>query len=177
MRLFIAIDLSRIGQELQRLQSQIDESAATLKKTDTYHLTLKFLGKVSEENADHVKEKLRQVDFNPFKLSLDKVGTFPNEDFIRVIWIGIKPSKEIVALQEKIEKALEEFNFKKDYEFSPHITLARVKMVNDRDAFKKNMKELTLPENSVQVTDFRLICSKLTPKGPIYEDVEVYKAG
>jgi|SRR3989338_1229034 len=176
MRLFIAIDFKPLEQDLKDLQQGVDESLAVLKKTDTFHLTLKFLGKVNEEVAEEVRQRLRKVEFKPFKLELGNIGVFPTENFVRVIWIGIKPSKEIKELQENIEKALEKFGFEKDYEFSPHITLARVKIVKDREKFQKALKGIEVKQDVIDVSDFRLISSKLSPKGAVYYDLEVYQA-
>jgi len=176
MRLFIAIDFNELKDDLNKLQNNIDESLGKLKKVNTFHLTLKFLGKVSEDKVEEVKEKLKQVKFAPFKLNLDKIGVFPNENFIRVIWIGAEPPKEVTRLQDSIENALKEFNFKKDIKFYPHITLVRVKYVDDKEKLIKNIKDLKVMEKTIEVKDFRLVKSTLTPKGPFYEDIEIFNA-
>ena len=173
MRLFTAIDFNELRENLQKLQD-IDKALAKIKKAETFHLTLKFLGKVSEEKAEEVKEKLGQVKLSPFKLTLDKIGAFPSENYIRVIWVGVKPKEEVTKLQENIENALKEFNFKKDFKFHPHITLARVKSVNDREKLIKTLKEIKVEEKTIEVKDFRLVESTLTQKGPVYEDLETY---
>ncbi len=174
MRLFIAIDFNELKEDMIKLQGNTDESLAKLKKTATFHLTLKFLGQVSEDKVESIKEKLKEVKFEPFSLVLDKIGVFPSENYIRVIWAGVKPKNEIVELQKKIEKVLEEFDFKKDFKFHPHITLARVKFVNDKEKFVKNLEEIKVKEKKIEVKDFRLVKSTLTPKGPVYEDIAVF---
>lgn len=174
MRLFIALDFNELKEDLAKLQSNIDESTVKLKKTEIFHLTLKFLGKVSEDKAKEIKKKLKEIKFTPFSLTLDKIGVFPTEEFIRVVWIGTKPQEEITKLQKDIETALKNFNFKKDIEFHPHITLARVKYVDNKEKFIKNIKDLKVEEKTIKIKDFRLVKSKLTPKRPVYEDLETY---
>jgi len=174
MRLFVAIDFGELKEELIGLQDKIDDSLARLNKVSTYHLTLKFLGKVFEDKAKEVIDRLKEVRFKPFKLSLDKIGVFPKEDYVRVVWVGVKPSDSVLELQSGIEGVLKDFGFKKDFKFHPHITLARVKSVSDREGFAKNLKGINVNGGEVEIKDFRLVKSTLTPKGPVYEDVEIF---
>jgi len=174
MRLFIAIDFNELKDYFIELQSNIDGSLAKLKKVSTFHLTLKFLGKVADDKAKEVKDKLKEIEFKPFSLTLDKIGVFPSENYMRVIWIGVKPTEKVIELQKKIETSLKEFNFKKDFKFHPHITLARVKAVNDKEKFVKNLKDIKVEGEEIEVKDFRLVKSTLTPKGPVYEDIDVF---
>lgn len=174
MRLFIALDFNELRNDLVKLQNSIDETLAKLKKVEAFHLTLKFLGKVPQEIAQGVEEKLKKVKFTPFSLTLDKIGVFPTENYIRVIWVSAKPQNEVKELQENIENALKEFNFKKDFKFHPHITLARVKFVNDREKFIKNLKNIKVEQKTIEVKDFRLVKSTLTPEGPVYEDIGIF---
>ena len=174
MRLFIAIDFNELKEDLTNIQNNIDESLAKLKKTDTFHLTLKFLGKVSQDKAEQIKNKLKQIKFQKFRLTIDKIGVFPKEDYIRVIWMGVKPQEQVIELQKQIEDELKEFNFKKDVEFHPHITLVRVKSIDKREEFSNNLKNLKPREKTIEVTSFKLIESRLTRKGPVYEDFEVF---
>ena len=79
-----------------------------------------------------------------------------------------------MQLQKEIESSLEEFNLKKDFEFQPHITLARVKTIDDKEKFIKNIKEIEVEQKTIEIKDFRLIKSNLTQKGPVYEDIAVF---
>jgi len=174
MRLFIAIDFNELKEYLSGLQSKIDKSLAKLKEVTTFHLTFKFLGEVPEDKVELIKEKLKEIQFKPFSLTLDKIGVFPSESYIKVIWIGVTPHDQVIKLQKNIENSLKEFNFKKDNKFHPHLTLARVKFVKDKDRFVKNLKEIKIEEKNIEVTDFRLVKSTLKPEGPIYEDLGVF---
>ena len=126
------------------------------------------------DKVDLIKEKLKAIKFEPFSLSLDKIGVFPTENYVKVIWVGVNPQEQVVKLQEKIEDSLKEFKFKRDFKFHPHITLARVKFVNDKEVFIKNLKEIKVENKTVDVNDFRLVKSTLTGEGPVYEDVGVF---
>lgn len=176
MRLFVAIDFNELREELAKAEENIPEDMAKLNKVGTFHLTLKFLGDVHDDDVSKIKAKLKKIEFNPFSLTLDKVGFFPNENFVRVVWVGVKPIKEVVELQKKIEDALLEFKFKRDFEFYPHITIARVKFVKDKENFVGALKGIIVKEKKIDVKDFRLVKSVLSPDGPVYEDIASFSS-
>jgi len=174
MRLFIAIDFNELKDYFIELENKIDKSLAKLKEISTFHLTLKFLGEINDDKVELIKEKLKEIKFYSFSLSLDKIGVFPSENYIRVIWVGVTPTNQVIELQQKVEDSLKEFNFKKDFKFHPHVTLARVKFVKDKEKFIKNLRDIKVGDKGVEVRDFRLVKSTLKPEGPVYEDVAVF---
>ncbi|MBL7054294.1 RNA 2',3'-cyclic phosphodiesterase [Candidatus Woesearchaeota archaeon] len=176
MRLFIAIDCKDLKEYFIKLQDMLPKEDAKLALPDNYHLTLKFLGKVPKSSVEKINGLLRKIKIKKFKVSLDKIGFFPNENYIRVVWIGISPKEPFIELQKNIEDSLKEFNFKKGSEFQPHITLARVKSVENKKEFMRALKNMKVDDNKkIEVKQFKLIKSTLTPEGPVYEDLEVFK--
>ena len=73
-----------------------------------------------------------------------------------------------------IETALKKFRFKKDFKFHPHITLARVSFVKDKEKFQELLKIKT-EEKSFSVNKFTLYKSELTPVGPIYTKLQDFQ--
>ena len=113
MRAFIAIELSpEIKDSLEQIQSHLKYSGADVKwiETGNIHLTLKFLGDITEENCGKIKSILGEISraTKPFEMSIKDIGAFPNIDYPRVIWVGLdKGAIESKALAEKIcEEAL-----------------------------------------------------------------------
>ncbi len=176
MRLFIAIELpAEVKEHLEQLQKKIDGHYAQLTLAKEIHLTLKFLGDVSEQKIDEIKQKLEKIDFGSFEASLGRTGVFPDEHYVKVVWIGVEPANSINFLQQKIEKALAGL-FEPDTRFTPHLTLARVKFVKDKKLFIENLRKIEAEKKEFLVDSFKLIKSTLTPKGPVYEDVAEFKA-
>ena len=173
MRLFIAVEFEELAGYFKQLQEKIPEAKATFPKQ--FHLTLKFLGEIPDDKVEEIKQKLRQVKFNPFKLKLTNTGIFPNEKFIRVVWVGLGDSNNVLDLQQKIEDSLQG-SFKRDDRFSPHITLARIKFIdNDKKMeFVKAINAIKVEPKEIAVKNFKLVKSILTKEGPIYEDLEVF---
>jgi len=171
MRLFVAIDLDE-EDYFKQIQGQLPKIKGSFPKT--FHLTLKFLGETGKKDA--IIKKLEKIRFKPFKLKTTKMGVFPSDNYIRVVWLGLNENKDLMKLQEDIEKSLEEFNFKKDFDFHPHITLARVKFIPDKKGFIDKVKQINIEEKGFEVKEFKLIKSELTRERPIYEDIKTYTA-
>jgi 2'-5' RNA ligase len=176
MRLFIAIELpAEVKAHLEQLQKKLDGHFVQLTLAKEIHLTLKFLGEVSEEKVAEIKQKLEKIDFGSFEASLGRTGVFPDEHYVQVVWVGTEPENSIKFLQQKIEKSLLGL-FEPDAKFTPHLTLARVKFIKDKKLFIENLHKIKAEKKEFLVDSFKLIKSTLTPKGPVYEDVAEFKS-
>lgn len=170
MRTFIAIDVPEdISDKLKELQKKF-ENLASITFPKIFHLTLKFLGEISEEQIEEVRNSLRKVKFKPFNLELTEIGSFPDDKRINVLWIGVEPADKVIELQEEIEQNLN--GFARDLRFHPHITIGRVKFVKDKEGIKRLLKRKV--EGKFRAENFRLIKGELMPEGPKYTNLGVY---
>lgn len=174
MRLFIAIDFSRLSDYFAELQKRLPKNAR-LSLARSFHITLKFLGEVQPDKVDEIISMLKIIKFGQLSVSLDSIGTFPTEDYIRIVWVGIRPENKILELQKNIDETLKPL-FKKEKEFKAHITLARAKHLEDKAQFIKELKMLSVEGKKIGIKDFRLIKSTLSSNGPVYEDVAVFNS-
>lgn len=175
MRTFIAIETpDNISAILAAIQEQFPKDAKLTLTQKPYHLTLKFLGEVDDNKLVNIKKVLKSIKFKRFSLTLDKLGFFPDENNPRVIWIGFKENKEVDELQNQIDDKLQKLDFPVDKGFHAHITFARLKYVRDKRTFKEKLQKLKIRKIEFKAGSFKLIKSTLTPKGPIYEDIEIF---
>ena len=174
MRLFIAIDFNELKDYFIELQKLLPKSA-NLSLTKTFHLTLKFLGEVPPDKVGIISDNLRKIEFKSFPVHLDPIGIFPTENYIRVVWIGLNQEERILELQKDIDESLKSF-FKKENDFKAHITLARVKYPEDKKLFFEQLKKIKIDKKEKEIKNFILIKSTLTPKGAVYEDVEIFNS-
>ena len=174
MRLFIAIDFNELKNYFAELQKLLPKNAK-LSFTKTFHLTLKFLGEVQPNNAEKVADILKKIKFKHFSVHLDSIGIFPTENYIRVVWVGLKPEDKVLELQKNIDDLLREL-FKREMEFKAHITLARVKYPEDKKSFVEQLKKIKVEGKKIEIKNFRLIKSTLMPKGPVYEDLYIFNS-
>ncbi len=175
MRLFIALPLpDEIKNYLINVQQRIVQALqGKINLVKEFHLTLKFLGEVDEKTREKIKSSLQNIKVKPFHLQLNSLGFFPNENYIRVVWIGLKPAGKIIELQQQIDNSLKDF-FPRDTRFEPHLTLGRVKFIKNKTEFKKQIAETKIEPKKLRIEKFQLIKSELTPNGPLYEIIEEF---
>ncbi len=177
MRLFIGIFLPKevldyLYEAQNRLKKNLPAKITWVHKK-ILHLSLKFIGEVNENKINEIKERLNEIKFKSFKVKLDKIGVFPNENYIRVIWISLNPKEKVIELQQKVDSELLDL-FPKDQRFSAHMTFGRVKFIKDKEDFKKNLK-IDIEEKEFEVNEFCLVKSELNKDGPKYEILERFK--
>lgn len=175
MRLFIAIQLPKEVQDyLAELQQKFsDVGKITFAKES--HLTLKFIGETSTAVAKQVEDKLLQAKFYKFKITLSKIGVFPNENLARVIWVGIEPEKAVKDLQQQIDTILKPL-FPAEKEFKPHLTLGRIKFIQNKKLLVDKTKNTNVKQIEFEVQSFALIKSPLEKAGPEYSILKEYQA-
>ncbi len=176
MRLFIAIELDKeVKNYLYNLQQDLKKIPAKIKWTDKkgLHLTLKFLGEVDDEKLEKIKDNLSRIEYEKFSLMIDKLGVFPSENNARVIWVGIVFDKNVLELQKIIDANLLSL-FPGDERFHSHITLGRIKFIQDKSKFKEFLKT-NVEHKQFDVNEFKLMKSELSKEGARYSDVEVYR--
>jgi len=134
MRTFVAIDLDN------KIKTRIDQIIDSLDTTDDrmkwitrqgMHITLKFLGEISESKQSDVENVLDKITnkHSSFILHCRGTGTFPHKSKNpRVLWIGLDKSEQLKTLHCDIEDEMAGLGFPKDSRlFFPHLTLGRVK--------------------------------------------------
>ncbi|PFA69642.1 RNA 2',3'-cyclic phosphodiesterase [Bacillus sp. AFS015802] len=89
-----------------------------------YHLTLAFLG--SAEDLGPVMDKVGDLVYPSFPLTLGRFGTFGKSDSPRILWMGVEHSDALHRLRDLVYGSCEEAGFQLDKRpFSPHITVGR----------------------------------------------------
>ena len=173
-RLFVAIDLPpRVKTVLAELSPELP--GVRWVSQQELHLTLRFLGEVSEANCSTVKGALSSVGFASFPLAIRGVGHFPPTGHPRVLWVGLTPCQELLQLQLEIERVLNGVDVPAEQRrFSPHVTLARLKdtPVAALNRFETRHVELACP--SFEASEFILYASTLSRQGAIHSKEAVY---
>src|SRR3989338_2580725 len=161
MRVFIALELPlEIIEEIKKIQKLIWKKtlfSGKLTESENLHLTLKFLG---------------EIKLNSFEAFVGEVGVFSRK-FIKIIWIKLN-GKGVFSLQKEIDEKLKDL-FKPEERFMSHITIARVKYVNDKKGLLNYLKSVKPEAKKFKIEKFFLKKSELKPEGPVYEDLEEYK--
>lgn len=175
-RIFICIEFpNEVIKEVARIQEILGNWAFTGKLTEleNLHLTLKFLGEITEEKLKEVREKLREIEFKRIEIGLGNVGSFSHRGKPRIIWVKLL-GKGIYELQEKIDNVLSEAGFGKEERFMGHLTIARIKYVEDAKGFKEHIDGIKLKKIKFEADKFKLMESELRELGHVYKTIEAY---
>ena len=180
MRTFIAVDVTS-RDLIGKLQNEIMSNAGwTLREVkpvelQNFHFTLFFLGEVSD--IDVIKFKMQELQFEPFALTYQGVGAFPKPSSAKIIWLGTDPAggQKLLGLANDVISKMAELGFSADKQFSPHVTIFRVKgtpvRVGDISAKYDGMIF-----GSDLVDRVHLKKSDFTPSGPVYSNIYTVEA-
>lgn len=170
MRTFISIDMpEQAKQEIRKIQNQIPNFFGKKTELENLHLTHKFFGEIDKEKLGKIRKKLREIKYPGFEAEIDSIGVF-SEKFIRIVWLHISGCEE---LQKLIDEKLKDL-FEEEKRFMSHLTIARVKSLNDKKGFLTKLREIKIPKIKFSVENFRLKESILEEKGPVYRIIEEY---
>ncbi|WP_202319583.1 RNA 2',3'-cyclic phosphodiesterase [Archaeoglobus neptunius] len=175
MRLFVAVDLD---DDVRRNVTPVIEEFSRLNgikavEPENLHITLLFLGEVGESKVPAIEDSLSKISFEPFRISFEGMGAFPSVRAPRVIWIGVRDDGKLRELADSVHGNLKKLGFRRDKEFSAHLTVARVKRKNPgvSEIIEKWAKDRF---GEMEVRDFKLKQSILKPQGPVYKDLRVF---
>jgi len=182
MRTFIAIDLDDdLKKALEALIGELRPLAGSVRwaRAAGMHLTLKFLGEISEADAARVILTLNEVAprHRAFGLVLEGTGAFPpGRRSPRVLWVGAAPEPPLLALQEDIDKEMEKLGFEREQRrFHPHLTLGRIKFPSGLDSLVQELKKYQDHRfGGMDVRKFTFFQSTLKPSGAEYSILKEY---
>ena len=180
-RLFLALKIKPSEKFLElyyKLKRSLKEDKIKWVDHGNIHLTLKFFGETEEDRIPEIKDAIENAlpDVNSFDLYMEKCGIFGSSYKPRVIWFGFRESDELLSLYHYLKAALEAIGFEYDRQnFVPHLTIGRIKYVNDKNYFQKVIepyKEMAIQKEKIQKVV--LYESILRPQGPEYKIVKEF---
>lgn len=177
---FIAIDIEPFP-NLVKFENEISNTGANVKlvELENVHITLKFLGDTDEGYIDQIGEIIKAAvkETDSFEIQLKGAGVFPNQNYIKVMWIGIKNGEQIGKIASKIDEQISGLGFKKEKRgFSAHLTIARVRSAKNKEKLLQIIEKYRDMEfGNFKVNSIKLKKSELTSKGPIYTTLKEIK--
>ena len=191
IRVFLAVELSQelraelatIQQELmRRIEPEIKRGTRiSWVRPASIHLTLKFLGDMDEQAVEPLRGVIetsieRQVAVT---VPLERLGVFPYPQAPRVLWVGPSEhwekgveARRVAEIHRAIEEACERVNFLREPRpFSPHLTLARIKMGERHVGValaNSGVLDRPLSLGSLVMESVVLMQSELKPTGSVY---------
>ena len=181
MRTFSAVNIpveikQVLQEEIDRLRALIRGESVRWVRSEGIHLTLKFLGEISNSSLGEIHQTLeREVEKHPScTLRVGGFGCFPNRRRPRVLWVGITEDNGTLAqVQSSINEKLVPLGFGKEERiFHPHLTLGRVRRnvsTSDITQLQDAINEFDVGQiGQFEVREIHLIESILKPTGAEY---------
>lgn len=191
IRAFLAVEpTSDMQARLAHVQQELKQKIKTELKRDTriswvqpakIHLTIKFLGDMDEQVIDPLLGMVeRAIGSQPsMSMPLERLGAFPRPHSPHVLWIGPPENwelgvegKRVTEIHGEIEQACESLGFLREAKpFSPHLTLARIKMGGRHIGVAlatSGVLDQPLSVGSLAVESVVLMKSELKPTGSVY---------
>jgi 2'-5' RNA ligase len=182
IRTFIAVSIpDDILEKIVDLQKSLKPYGSDVKwvRPEGIHITLKFLGNVPGERIYIITETVQMAvsKTEPFSLSIEGIGAFPNIHRPRVLWVGAKQGAEtLIQIARNIDQGLSGQGFKREKRpFSPHLTLGRIKSPEGITRLMDTFSSLSFYGGSFDIANINVMKSDLKPHGAEYTTLHTIK--
>lgn len=133
------------------------------------HICLSFLGEIGENRVSEIEGKMKEISsmYKQFEVSVKGLKLIPNEKFVRVIVFDSRDREgKLFSIGKLIEKEIG------GDAKPPHLTLCRVRKINDKQLFLDKIRDLSNAEiGNFTAAGISLIKSELRRQGPVYSIV------
>jgi RNA 2',3'-cyclic 3'-phosphodiesterase len=143
--------------------------------SDNFHLTVWFLGELSDPRAEAVQDALRPpLDEPAFTLQISGFGAFPPSGSPRVIWLGVTKGLESLArVHAVVGRRLAPWGFQPEGRpYSAHLTVARIKNPPpgaERRVLRDVLGRIPGEAGSCRIDHLTVFRSRTSPTGAEYE--------
>ncbi len=180
-RLFAGLKIHPDGEFLAKyreLKHALRQEHIKWVEDQNIHVTLKFLGETEDGEIPGICSLLekRASVTTSFDLRLAGIGIFGSSYAPKVIWAGIEPYSELVAVMKNIHGDLQSIGFEADRQnLVPHLTLGRIKNLEDRLIFRRTIDLYKAISSSPEsMNEAILYESILRGEGPEYIVLEKF---
>ena len=173
-RLFTGVELPPdVGQDLAIMRGGIE--GARWIDPENYHLTLRFIGDISDRAADELTGELQRVVAMPaFSINLAGMGVFGTKK-PHSLYVKVDESPDLRRLQAMHERVCQSLGMAPEQrKFTPHVTIARL-----RGAIPRQVQSYVSAHNLYRsrvfdVSQFVLFSARSSRGGGPYVREEIY---
>jgi len=186
MRLFVALDIQEAMREsLLGFACELRAVCPELRwvPTESWHVTLKFLGEIPQSSLDAVTGALLRVECETIDLRLRGYGFFPKRKPWRTFAIGVEPNGKLMRLEQAIGEVLSGLGVRgSEHSFRPHLTLARrgagssgADSNGSLEGLQEKLMSRPTPEfGTLSLREFWLYQSELSASGSRYSKLQQF---
>ncbi len=133
--------------------------------TENIHLTLLFLGDLTQEQLQKVVCEAKKIIFSEFEMNLNETGFFKKS---QIAWLGLNTIPEpLLILNRCLLDAAKQSNIAISQQtYKPHVTLSRK---------SEKLNKIAIESIKWKVIEFVLLKSIDTREGVKYQSIESFK--
>lgn len=179
-RIFVAVDISeearqKIANYIADLRREFSDLRIGWDKPEKLHLTLKFLGEMSDSQLSKLEKIVDDIssDTGKFELKIQNTGVFPTPKKARVLWLDvINKDETLTELNTRLETECEKIGFPKETrKYVPHLTIARIKEPHKAKSLAIKHLQTKFEPVAFEVSAITIYESRLQATGSIYSVV------
>lgn len=187
-RLFLGLEIS--GATKEKIEELIEgvrpiKSGVRWEHLDNLHLTLVYLGEVSENKQVAIEEAVYQrlKLLKPFEFNLGGLGCFPRLTRAQLVFLEIDDGrKKLIYLIESLRAALDECGYRFDRtKIVPHLTIGRARRKikgYEREELADLLRETKVNIKSInKIKSVALFESRLTSGPGKYRMLKSFRIG
>ena len=171
-------------QEKVRKKRSKEPFRASWVKAENLHLTLNFLGEITEQEAERVKGAMVEASggLNAFDLTVGNLHGVPDLKRPKMLWLGLDEGTGLERLRElkqKLDHELDKIGIRAEKRsFKPHLTLCRIRENKEKNKAGSRLSIITEERQEIikkkidfTVDSFVLFSSRLNPGGALHRPV------
>ena len=181
IRTFLSLNIdqksiTKLEQIQKALKHLLKEYNIKWENPEKFHLTIRFLGYIDENEIEFIKEELKKIStgFEIIKYTVSGIDFFPHRKRPNVIFINLTEEYENAnKFVTQIDQVITSFGIIPDKKFVPHITLGRFR----HDKRKKITERFNFTPAPIELVfdSFYLMKSVLKSSGSEYEAIQKFK--
>jgi RNA 2',3'-cyclic 3'-phosphodiesterase len=166
-RLFTGLEIPPdISQSLSMLRGGLP--GARWIDPENYHVTLRFIGDIDGVSANEIASLLMRINRRPFEVEVQGLLSFGGKK-PRAVVAQVLPSRPLMELQAELERMIQRLGLDPEgRKFVPHVTLARLRDVTDRDVADYLSVRGYFPKRRFMASRFVLFSSRASVGGGPY---------
>ncbi len=145
---------------------------------ENYHLTLKFIGDMPEDEVEKVNNIIRNTlsSFSSMNMQISGSGCFPKKQRPRVLYMGIQGQVELLQLMVKeLNDVLDPLGYPKELDsYVPHLTIARISYPQKNTPDVTPFLEAEFDPIPFEINKIHLMRSELFFKGSVYTILDTH---
>jgi len=182
IRTFVAIKIipeQKLLELLAKLRTSLQYELIKWVEPNNLHLTLRFFGDTTPEQIERIGQAVEELatKFRSFQFDFKGIDYFKSKGQPRVLFLKTKGNQALKLLVESLEEKVIRLGFEREFkEFKPHLTLARIKYIEQKDKFDAVVGQMATDRiQSVCVSEIVFYQSILSSAAPEYKPLKIVK--